>query len=555
MKKILLILFIISTSIFFTTNVFSIDKEKYLKMGENYLADGKIELAEKTFQYILKLENTTTNYNKIAYLYSVKNNKEKSLFYYKKSLELDNSSDNSANEYITYVINDFMSKKNYSKAILICKNNLFISPNSFPLNFKLAEIYYLLNDKKNYNKYLEKAFSIIDYDDYRKKAFIESFCNNLLAKKKYYELISLYKKYIKADPYSFTAHIKLGYIYTVLKDFSEAKKYLFTTLEDEEDDNTLYHHYLYAYYLEIIKNIPNNKINQDKIKNYFYLSQYYLSESCYSANFYEYSDDNLEDHPNYNSYCCYSKKDIDPFIEKYKYLAFSLDNYFSLALDYYKEEKYNEAEESIKEFLRLNPKVVIAYNILGDIYKITKKYDLALENYEIAIKLDNSFSKAYSNIADIYKIRKNYIKEKEYYIKAFNLDKTNKEAKDYVIGLNLKYINSIYNNKDINTYKKLVSTYSYLIYLKANNMDFYLKRAEYNFKLANFKDFEKDIKIVNSKNKYDNQMKYKLNTFYNKNSELFNKNKLLNKDIKDIFYSANKITKEACKLKKIPNCN
>ena len=79
------------------------------------------------------------------------------------------------------------------------------------------------------------------------------------------------------------------------------------------------------------------------------------------------------------------------------------------AEDFYEQgKKYSSAENSdhaiynYSEAIKLNPKLVKAYNNRGVAYVWRKQYDLAIADFNKAIKLDPKNSKAYNNRAIAY---------------------------------------------------------------------------------------------------------------------------------------------------------
>lgn len=91
---------------------------------------------------------------------------------------------------------------------------------------------------------------------------------------------------------------------------------------------------------------------------------------------------------------------------------------------------YEEAIEAYKQAITLNPKYVLAYNNLGNVFYSRRKYKEAIEAYQQAIKIDPKYALAYFNLgATLSRLRKyneaievyrKAIKANPYYAEAYN---------------------------------------------------------------------------------------------------------------------------------------
>ncbi len=61
---------------------------------------------------------------------------------------------------------------------------------------------------------------------------------------------------------------------------------------------------------------------------------------------------------------------------------------------YYKSEKYQEAIESYKQALRIDPNDIEAHNNLGATYGNSGKYEEAIESFKQAIRIDPDYAEA-----------------------------------------------------------------------------------------------------------------------------------------------------------------
>jgi tetratricopeptide (TPR) repeat protein len=94
----------------------------------------------------------------------------------------------------------------------------------------------------------------------------------------------------------------------------------------------------------------------------------------------------------------------------------------------------DQAKEKIQEQLRLNPKSVEGYNLLGIVCTNQKDYESALEAFQQALKLNPKSSKTHNNLANLYAVQeKTDLAEKELR-SVLQLDPTNRDG-NYNLGL------------------------------------------------------------------------------------------------------------------------
>jgi len=90
---------------------------------------------------------------------------------------------------------------------------------------------------------------------------------------------------------------------------------------------------------------------------------------------------------------------------------------------YHKQNKLNQAEESIQRSLDLNPKNADSYNILGMISNRLGNYDDAIKYFRRAIELAPERAAFKFNLANIYRTHlKEYKKAAELYEQSLNID-------------------------------------------------------------------------------------------------------------------------------------
>jgi lipoprotein NlpI len=78
------------------------------------------------------------------------------------------------------------------------------------------------------------------------------------------------------------------------------------------------------------------------------------------------------------------------------------EEFFEEGKKYSLEKNFDQAINNYGECIKLNPKLVKAYNNRGVAYVETKQYDQAIADFSKAIELDSTNGKAYNNRAIAY---------------------------------------------------------------------------------------------------------------------------------------------------------
>jgi len=118
-------------------------------------------------------------------------------------------------------------------------------------------------------------------------------------------------------------------------------------------------------------------------------------------------------------------------IEEFKESKDSLDvlqkinEYFSKGLEYYKNNKYNEAITEFKKILQLKSDYLEAYIYLGELYFQLKNFPEALEYLNKALEIKKDDASIYTLIGNIYKAMGQNEDALNYYRKAIGFDSTN----------------------------------------------------------------------------------------------------------------------------------
>jgi uncharacterized repeat protein (TIGR02543 family) len=97
-------------------------------------------------------------------------------------------------------------------------------------------------------------------------------------------------------------------------------------------------------------------------------------------------------------------------------------SYYSKAVDYYSDEKYQLAINESTTSIRLNPDYASAYNIRGAAYRHLGQYQNAINDYTKAIQLDPGYVAAYNNRGISYGHLGQYQTAINDYTKAIQLD-------------------------------------------------------------------------------------------------------------------------------------
>ena len=108
-------------------------------------------------------------------------------------------------------------------------------------------------------------------------------------------------------------------------------------------------------------------------------------------------------------------------IESYKRALKINPNYFevynNLGVALNDSKKPKDAISYLRKALKINPHYPEAYNNLGNALKEIGKLDQAIESYENAIKLNPKFIDPYTNLAIVFASKKNENEKAEYYFK------------------------------------------------------------------------------------------------------------------------------------------
>ena len=107
------------------------------------------------------------------------------------------------------------------------------------------------------------------------------------------------------------------------------------------------------------------------------------------------------------------------------------ESYYYQGDEHDDREEFEQAIADLNQAIRLNPKLVNAYNLRGIVYRKQGKYDLAIADYNQAIQLNPKYANAYNNRGLVY----------------YNQGKSDLAIADYnqAIQLNPKLAHAYYN--------------------------------------------------------------------------------------------------------------
>ena len=195
----------------------------------------------------------------------------------------------------------------------------------------------------------------------------------------------------------------------VIKDLEEFEK----GLKPWDDPYLLGH----AYALLCNSYFSKDYYDEEKIVNYsnkiLLLSGQSLFE--YTGNYSVFTQSNIEKLFTVYNKLISCKKDY-AFWGKARLLAF--------------QKNYKEAEDLLKEGLKINNKNVYAYLMYGRLLEFQYKYEESIKQFEIALKLSSNIEKSltYQMLAYIYQKKADYKKAEELFLKAIDVNKDDSRA-------------------------------------------------------------------------------------------------------------------------------
>ena len=98
-------------------------------------------------------------------------------------------------------------------------------------------------------------------------------------------------------------------------------------------------------------------------------------------------------------------------------------------LSFFKQKRFQEAEEAFQKAIQIAPNYAEAHNYLGMVYANTEKCEKAIEEYKKAVRIKPDYADAYSNLAAAYINLKLYYEAVDACHKALQGNEENEKAK------------------------------------------------------------------------------------------------------------------------------
>jgi len=97
--------------------------------------------------------------------------------------------------------------------------------------------------------------------------------------------------------------------------------------------------------------------------------------------------------------------------------------YYMMGICYRKLDDFDNAKTALKKAIELDPKFVMAYEALGNLYSTTGEQELAINSYNAVItSIDDKADKSYFGLGNVYYEKKDFPKAIEYLKKAVEID-------------------------------------------------------------------------------------------------------------------------------------
>jgi len=160
------------------------------------------------------------------------------------------------------------------------------------------------------------------------------------------------------------------------------------------------------------------------------------------------------------------------------------NNYYDTGTVYYANKKYNQAIESFKKVVEIDPTNDDAYTYIGLAYKNQEKYNQAIEAYKKAININPKSDNAYYNMGNAYRDKEKDIEAIKAYKKAVEINPKNSGAY-YNVG------NIYYNKKE---YRESIEPYKKLIELSPRDAQIYNILGNVYFEVKKYSESIKHYK-------------------------------------------------------------
>ncbi len=376
----------------------------------------------------------------------------------------------SAKLYYYYGIT-YYKKNEIESAIENLKKSIKIKENYDSL-FALASIYLSKKDYENAIKYFEKALKLKPENEELKEKIKKIYTRKFLSegkkffeKKDYNKAILSFQKALKYDENNYEILIRLANCYLIKKDYDRAITFATRAIPNRKKPFEAHYILGVAYkdkkeYKKAIKNFKLSlKYDKKNPKTYIHLAEIYYEKGSYKKAI-EYYKKSAKIKPSFKIYTIignlfadlqeyekakeYYEKALD--IQENKKVEEALNNikaylHFKKAREYLRKGKYEEAEDEYREALDIveSPEI---YTALGSLLLKQNRLDEAEESLKKALEIEKDFVPALFALARCYEIQNKKKKAEELYKK---LKKIKKDDPDVFI----KFAEYYYRNGNI----------------------------------------------------------------------------------------------------------
>jgi tetratricopeptide (TPR) repeat protein len=335
-----------------------------------------------------------------------------------------------------------LAQANLEKVVNMCRNSLtdFFKRQikiSTPQTGDSTPINELNSESENFKQIQDQLAENPDDD----RAY-NSLGNYYFTNKEYSKSIEQYEKAISKNPQNYIYYSNIGDAYFQLEDYPRSKEYYEKALEKRPTDDVT---------LNSLANVHATlEEYEDAIKNYKKALETNVSPVYFQniGNVYvrmQQYDNAIEAFENAK------------FVGKNYNLAYdSLGDVYKLKYEEKADESLlNKAIECYQESLRIDSENAKTYSLLADCFYLLGKFDEAITNYEESIRINPNDANTVANLGYTYFWKGDYDKPITYYNRALDIDENFVTVRKYIA----EY------NKALNKYPEAIE--NYMIYLES----------------------------------------------------------------------------------------
>jgi len=162
----------------------------------------------------------------------------------------------------------------------------------------------------------------------------------------------------------------------------------------------------------------------------------------------------------------------------------SLEKKIQDIVNLYKLKKFDEAEDSAKELIKIHPKVVLLYEIIGLIFLGQNRINEAETIFKKGISINPSYASIYNNLGNVYQSQNKFNEAEQLYNQSIKLNKKIPETHNNLGNLFLKLQKNL---EAINSYKNSINA----------NSNFFPAYYNLGVLYKNLGEFKKAIEYLN----------------------------------------------------------